>query len=1167
MIYISRHGVRALNASLTSTCLHVVPQAESSRSALLRATLLQKSSESALMSSRSKGKLPDSSQRAYSTAATKAKQEEDNDTDFLDEVRSEPAERSNVPLYHSRRTRDRDDHASPSIDDLSRHIPKSMDAPIPHRPRIAQVPVAAEMNPLNMREEAKEGKTEEQLSLKTLSKQLKKNPISAFLAFHTISDEALSSFGSVHFDRLFAAMDRTREKGQYRLRAIARSDAEVVLVRIRTQLTSLPPRQRDVDTPQRPGTPQCRLRGRRLFNFLTLCVWLNCTSVARETFTQLVPQQNFLALRHEGLLEGYALSLAQTGKYDLLIDSFTNLLFPTDLPNVPISDWTPHLLAIIAQAFLVTDNPLSVVRIVHDFQAGGGQLTGPIHQHFLQALVQLGHHDEAQAARDLARQSGFDSQSHRIAELIAILRGQRALGFDPDLEERVLKDLRTFPPDNAAQILHHLIRLRLDVDDYEGAKRLFGMFDIRIWNIPKTTLSLIPPIQSTYPLAFRFITLRPDADKLQSWWSLILSRPVYLKDSLIASLVRALASLDKVDDAYRMVRTHVLGLDPEGFAWKLPAMSQVSVRTLNTLIRYMAKAQGIVGLERATDLMREADVSPDNETLVCVVDAVRKNMSVQPLEIALLVQSLLARSRDVKAQIGLVDAILAEAVKSIDRSHKLVLSRTDRSDLRDPTAGLVPIGDFGSALDTVLDNLRARGVQSRSSSMQSRLQFEAALGTKEAGIPAAQNVCNQLTEMGYRINKKHLTALLRGYVVSGSIDQARQIPRLARSMRIKLDKEMWMLLLEGWAKAGRLQLAKKAYESIRSLGRRTPKEGLDLIAITSMIQCLSKAKQHHAAVRVVHKDLLRSGIALDDVAIKIAMKGLIDAGNPIAALKLFDRRPDLESAIDHKYQDILKSCRQKLRHKAEEGRAQERDIVAIDHIQQIIDGARPLRPYLDPLSAFSHPPDDPPRIRFVNGKRVSGSLAPGKQRLVVPREGSIIRNLLMSGNLAEDEKEVQEAAKEHRAKLEQEIRARRAGTWDGHRRRSRDRPGDQVEEEAVASQPHVFTAQELKLIDGDVQRYTLLLRAYGVEDTKAYRARRRQQMLRVRWRDQPKRHARPSIVAWRKKRAEQAALRRAEIAERASKPLGIHRERRTKTGDEAGDGSFFHQAGTASSQS
>ena len=593
-----------------------------------------------------------------------------------------------------------------------------------------------------------------------------------------------------------------------------------------------------------------------------------------------------------------------------------------------------HLNARILQAIMYSHlcfgQPYAVTKLFKLHIDHGISPTIKAYDHHLQALVELG---DFRTVKDIQKELQALQWTDNFQQRLAILRGQRSLGLDTQLEQDALADIEKNNTQPASRLLHALILLRLDGADTDGAKRLLSRFDLGDGSSEKGTLH---PDNVTLLLAFKIVARSPEQEQLRTWWNYVKSSPGLTTDSITALLIQALCQSNLSSDAFYMIEANVCGSAMTS-EWTLPLDTPApGISTMNALLQGMSRQFGTIGLQRVVGLMRRAGIEPDDKTLEYIIEFVREHLEATPEDLSKLLTGLLRRKPDLRPSIGQLDLILAEAVK---RSSSLSSDIQGSSDsmLDDPTAGLIPSFELDKAIEGITQSLRDRGIHSSSKGMANRLLYEASTGDRSNGIPSARLIWNEMIDRGYKPGRRHLLSMMQGYANANSMQDAEDVIELARQTGNRITRGMLMVLLVGWAKAGNLDRSEHAYESIRRLGSSEQGDGLDIVAVTVMLQAFYRSSKYTSAIKVLQEDLPTVVNEMDDMAISAASTTLLWMQEYAASLDLLRINYDTPNPIHRK---IVRKIRMRLRHKQMRGLMTKKDESTLALADQTLDELR-----------------------------------------------------------------------------------------------------------------------------------------------------------------------------------------------------------------------------------
>jgi hypothetical protein len=597
-----------------------------------------------------------------------------------------------------------------------------------------------------------------------------------------------------------------------------------------------------------------RFRGDMLGRFLRVCHVLGCEPILRSTLQERLEAQKIAGTKIVKP-DIWTASLAESKEWKILIE----LLSP---PAFPIESYTPYAIFRLMEAHIGIGDIARVPKLFQLYAKLDIKPPTKSYSILLQAHLILGDLD---AARRVMAESLEGSKTDEVAVQLAILKGYRELGRDVALEDRVLEALDGLEEKNQAAMIHALIRLRLDAGDVSGAKELLGRFDCDYWTSmagksqTRDEATKLPAHSQTHYLAFRMLAPNMSMDQLDKSWDYLRSEAVPITDQFVRILIDALARLGHMSGARDLVAGQELESAP---LIKLPGTYQAGPVILNTVLEH-GSTEGWKGLERGLKLFRSLDVKPDEQTLSIILAFVRDNVTRDPTALANLANSIFRQSPDIKPTIDHMDLLLAQAVRAHARAAQLaVTSRTVAESTFDPSdessttpqAGLNIRDPFQLAVRSMVRSLRARGVRSMSRSLASRLRFDAQSHSSvqtDASVmktaPSVRAVWDDLLARGYKPDKRHYLALMKGYADSGHMVECEDVIILAKDMGVEPTRGMWMVLMSSYGQARKpwfdLTKSEKAFHAIRA-----SEQGLDIPAVCAMIGIYRRGGHRQAAV-------------------------------------------------------------------------------------------------------------------------------------------------------------------------------------------------------------------------------------------------------------------------------------------------------------------------------
>ncbi|WWC95971.1 hypothetical protein V866_002838 [Kwoniella sp. B9012] len=633
-------------------------------------------------------------------------------------------------------------------------------------------------------------------------------------------------------------------------------------------------------------------RGKIVRQFLGLCSRLNQLRLYKSVFQDRLREQ--LSHPDEGVIhfDNIVEDLALTYRWKLIIELFNPDSFPRQY-------YTSDILAYYLQAHLGIFQSTKIPRLFQLYQAFDLQPTSEAYNHLIQSYLEIG---DLPTARDIVREANEKGIADYQTQQLSILRGYRALGYDVDIENRVLSDIERLNIPLSARLLNALIRLRMQNGDLTSAKYLARRFDLNDWTgIQDTSMSKrslpsghikVKPNLATATLIFDLYSQTGDIEDLRSLWRDMKVGHVGITDQTITTLLRALNGLNLLDEAVSIFEPSLA--DNE---WALPDGVKPDIKSFNYLIGVLGRQRGLKGIESGLALLHEYGVRPDDLTLKIVVDFVRQSIHHTPTELANWVERIM-NSSTLKPTQTLLDSIIQSAIKSIARTSKT--SRKDNDLLRpstssntfSPTAGINLSPRFRQSLEGILNALKSVDSTSGSRSLVNRLRYDSMTSSRISNLPSARIVWNSLIQRGYKPDQRHFVALMQGYSDAGLMHQAQDLLGLADQVRCRITKSMLFTLLVGWGKIQRPTESRKIYERIRlmldqDLKRRDKQVELEII--TAMIQAYNNSGQYSEASLMCYTDLRELDIHLDRKAIVVASQALRGQGDLKGCLSILEK--------------------------------------------------------------------------------------------------------------------------------------------------------------------------------------------------------------------------------------------------------------------------------------
>ncbi|KAK6908320.1 hypothetical protein I204_06301 [Kwoniella mangroviensis CBS 8886] len=631
-------------------------------------------------------------------------------------------------------------------------------------------------------------------------------------------------------------------------------------------------------------------RGKIVRQFLGLCSRLNQLRLYKSVFQDRLREQ--LSHLDEGVIyfDNIVEDLALTYRWKLIIELFNPDSFPRQY-------YTSDILAYYLQAHFGIFQLTKIPRLFQLYRAFDLQPTAEAYNHLIQSYLEMG---DVPTARDIVREANEKGIADYQTQQLSILRGYRALGYDADIENRVLSDIERLNIPLSARLLNALIRLRMQNGDLTSAKYLAKRFDLNDWTgIQDTSTRLSPrndikvkPNLATATLVFDLYSQTGDIEDLRSLWRDMKVGQVGITDQTITTLLRALNGLNLLDEAVSIFEPSLA--DNE---WALPDGVKPDIKSFNYLIGVLGRQRGLKGIESGLALLHEYGVRPDDLTLKIVVDFVRQSIHHTPTELANWVERIM-NSSTLKPTHSLLDSIIQSAIKSIARTSKTsrkdidLLRPSTSSNTFSPTAGLNLSPQFRRSLEGILNALKSVGSTSGSRSLVNRLRYDSMTSSRISNLPSARIVWNSLIQRGYKPDQRHFVALMQGYSDAGLMYQAQDLLGLADQVGCRITKSMLFTLLVGWGKIQRPTESRKIYERIRLMpdpySKRRVKQ-VELEIITAMIQAYNNSGQYSEASLMCYTDLRELDIHLDRKAIVVSSQALRGQGDLKGCLSVLEK--------------------------------------------------------------------------------------------------------------------------------------------------------------------------------------------------------------------------------------------------------------------------------------
>ncbi|WVW84528.1 hypothetical protein I302_106562 [Kwoniella bestiolae CBS 10118] len=633
-------------------------------------------------------------------------------------------------------------------------------------------------------------------------------------------------------------------------------------------------------------------KGKIVRHFLALCSRLNQLRLYKSAFQDRLREH--ISRPQDGVmhLDGIIEDLSMMYQWKTIVELFNPDTFPHNL-------YTPDILAYYMQAHFGIYQSTKIPRIFQLYHHLNLQPTAETYNHLIQSYLEIG---DLPTAREIVREANEKSVSDYATQQLAILRGYRALGYDVDIENRVLDDIDKLGIPLSARLLNALIRLRMQSGDLASAKYLARKFDLGDWTgvqDVQTVHQKVKPNMATATLVFELYSQTGDIEDLRSLWRDMKAGQVGITDQTITTLLRALNGLSLLDEAVSIFEPSLA--DNE---WALPEGVKPDTKSFNYLIGALGRRRGLKGIQSGLELLHEYGVKPDDLTMKIVVDFVRQSVYHTPTGLANLVDRIM-NSSTLKPTQTLLDSIIQNAIRSIARTKKTSRTENDllhpstSSDTFSPTAGLSPSPRFRKSLEGILNSLKLVDSQSGSRSLVNRLRYDSMTSARISNLPSARIVWNSLIQRGYKPDQRHFVALMQGYSDAGLMYQAQDLLGLADQVGCRITRSMLFTLLVGWGKIQRPLESRRIYERIRSMlaaehlpssgVRREKNKKVELEIITAMIQAYNHSGQYSEAALLCYTDLRELDIELDRKAIVVSSQALRGQGDIMGCLRVLEK--------------------------------------------------------------------------------------------------------------------------------------------------------------------------------------------------------------------------------------------------------------------------------------
>ena len=731
-------------------------------------------------------------------------------------------------------------------------------------------------------------------------------------------------------------------------------------------------------------------RGFRFRDFVRLSTWLQSSSFdiplfnslylphfERGDILELPPGAISRQIWTASLAEDLTMLLKVEESWTTIVSLFAHPHFPSVPLNFPMRFWTPKILSRVMLAFLNLRNMTAIPAIwklyeEHDRPPPDNAV---VYQRLMHAHIKLGNMSEVKRFQQISRDQGFTGTEDNLWESLHLLDGQKQYGPDSNLEAKVMQrvDEAVAAIDQGedvsrkltAEAVHRIISLRLSASDLVAAEALLHCFSLPSLpprpslsssgvNIDPHDFRLIPT-RKTLRVALEVFIRQNRLDFAWDYWNRLVSAPVVIRDAHLVHWVDLMAASGLLRDAFDIIQRYVAGEKTATSKTKSrsshqlpPGRCAIGIRTMNALLRHMGRDHQIPGVIEVFELMRKNGIEIDTKSITWIMRtlahprSVHPKSSTDPVTLAATLSLMLQNASVSEPTMDHLNVIMSSAIQSLDPAADLTIESASIEGLTDPAGGVRPVGRFKTAVQPILDNMTARWLTADSSAFAYRLCFAAMTDRPSGGESSARDLWNQLVTRGYRLDKRHLIGLVRGYSAARNMEQAQAVLALAGESGNVIDRSLLRALMNGWGDSDNAFRARQVYEQIRDLGRTGPHQGLTEMIVTSMISIYTRCDKAQMAVDLFQHDLAPVYKSPDDVSLNVAGSAFRAVGNPAAALEMLEHyRPD--GKLDVPLRKLLKRARGELENMMAERRATERDIWVYRRSWGVYEKAREYR--------------------------------------------------------------------------------------------------------------------------------------------------------------------------------------------------------------------------------
>lgn len=575
------------------------------------------------------------------------------------------------------------------------------------------------------------------------------------------------------------------------------------------------------------------MKGRTLRALLRVSLRFDLGQLTTETF-----QERLLESHRTGQLlldlDGFGRDLEEAGEWAMAVH-----LLPGPSPAIPEKYWTADLVSVVMRANLIVQRPWEACELFHslpDLQPTPDTVCA-----LLQALLETGDIPAAQKAAQLAKQEGVSFAKVQVS----MLRGYRKLGYDANVEHHLRRSMEQLQQPMETPVLNELMRLRLDAADYDGATRVLNEFQ----HFGPDSVGPVPDTQTAIIAITLIVKQRGeevDVEAIRRLWADIVSGPQLVTDATVAHLCRTLGRMGLIDDVYAIFQAAVRG---EESPWKLPDGFMPGVVLANTAMLIMLRARGFQGLSEVSGLMREGHIKPDQRTILTVLDFTSQNAVTTPASLTLLLRDLNARTKN-QTSPDQLNFIMSEVIRAAFRSPAARAKYFGNAEVDPNDKGTMELpNQLRGMLGRGLEDIQNEGRVEAFGGLRTRLMYDAlALGDAPAD-DSIRSTWQAFMLRGYKPGPKHYLSLMRAYASIGAMDEAEDVLRVAASDGVSPTTGMYIVLIHGWGRVGKVGRAKKAYYASKKGSH------VDAASLSAILQTLSISGRPRIAAAIAKEDL------------------------------------------------------------------------------------------------------------------------------------------------------------------------------------------------------------------------------------------------------------------------------------------------------------------------